>query len=215
MTMSFADQVRAAVANAEGAADTEPARHFRAVLDELVAGLRALGVGARIQSGRDARKLTLYLYPPHRPARVNLMLTFFLDGDGIVVSGETSTSITSPDELQGWLLRYVQLPAFLESLGLLREEAKLPVEARLRVDRQASHAVGDVVVAVSPEDQERLDAATKDSDVELVAERIEFPGNGPYARGTGYVLLESAGLFVSVDSVEPAGDKLQVKGKRA
>lgn len=215
MTMSFADQVRAAVANAEGAADTEPAQRFRAVLDEFVAGLGALGVGARIQPGRDARKLTLYLYPAHRPARVKLMLTFFLDGDGIVVSGETSTSITSPDELQRWLLRYVQLPAFLESLGALREEAQLPVEARLRVDRQASHAVGDVVVAVSPEDQEKLDAVTKGSDVELEVERIEFHGNGPYVRGTAYMILESAGLLVGVDSVEPAGDKLQVKGKRA
>ena len=215
MTMSFAEQVQAAVASAEGAAHSEPALRFRAVLDEFETGLNGLGVGAHIRPGRDSRKLTLYLYPPHRPARGNLMLSFFLEGESIVVLSEGSTSLETPEALQQWLLRYVQLPAFVESLGALRQEAQVPVEARLRVDRQASHAVGDVVVAVSPEDQEKLDVATKGSDVELVVARIDFHSNGEYAEGTVYVLLDSAGLILSVESVELVGDKLRVKGQRA
>lgn len=215
MTMSFAEQIRAAVTTAKGVVDTESSQRFRAVLDELVVGLRDLGVGARIQPGRDARKLSLYLHPAHRPSRGNLMLTFLLDGERIMMSGEKPTWLYSPDELQGALLRYVQLPAFLESLDTLREQAALPVEARLRVDRQESHVLGDIVVAVSPEDQARLDATPQGSNVELAVERIDFPGNGSYKHDTAYLLLESAGLFVDVERVEPAGDKLLVKGKRA
>jgi hypothetical protein len=206
MTMSFADQVREAVANAEGAAENEPAQRFRAVLDELKTGLEGLGVGARIQSGRDPRKLTLYLYPPHRPSRVNLMLSFFIDGEGIVVVGEGSSSIKTSDDLQRWLLRYVQSESFVESLRVLRDEAKLPVEARLRVDRQVAHAVGDMVVVVAPEDQERLNAAARDAEITIDVARSAFPGNGTYTVPTVYVLLESAGLFVSVERVEPTED---------
>jgi hypothetical protein len=215
MTMSFAEQVRAAVASAEGAAQSERAQGFRVVLDEFTTGLAGLGVGARIQPGRDARKLTLYLYPLHRPARVNLMLSFFLEGDGVVVLGEGSISLETPEALQQWLLRYVQLPAFLESLGVLREEAQAPVEARLAVDRQASPGVfgsgiHDLVVVVSPEDQEKLDAATKGSNVEVVVEQL----NGAYVNGATYATLESAGLVLSVESVEPVEDKLRIKGQR-
>jgi hypothetical protein len=202
------------VASAQEAAHSEIAQRFQAVLDEFANGLAGLGVGARIRPGRDPRKLTLYLYPPHRPARANLMLSFFLQGEGIVVLGEGTTSLETPEGLQEWLLRYVQLPAFLESLGVLREEAELPVEARLRVDRQASQGIRDVVVAVSPEDQQRLDAATKGSDVELDVTRIDSQGNGAYAEGTDYVLLESAGLVLDIESVAPVGDKLRLKGQR-
>lgn len=215
MTMSFAEQVRAAVTSAEGVAESEHARAFHAVLDELVTGLQGLGVGARVQPGKDPRKLSLYLHPPHRPARVNLMLTLFLDGDGIVVMGEGSTSLKTPDELQRWLLHYVQSPAFVESLRVLREEGKTPVEARLRVDRQASHAIGDVVVAVSADEQAALDAKKKGDEVELQVERLAFPGNGQLTDGTRYALLESAGLSVAVTSVETEGEKLVIRGERA
>jgi hypothetical protein len=172
------------------------------------------GVGARIQQGRDPRKLTLYLYPLHRPARVNLMLTFFLDGDGIVVSGESSTSLSSPEELQRWLLKYVQSPAFVESLDELREQAKLPVEARLRVDSHMAYAAGDVLVAITPDDQKKLDNASVGSEVEFVVERVEFLGNGQFAEPPRYALIESAGLFVTLDEAAHEGDKLRLKGKR-
>lgn len=214
MAMTFAEQVRAAVTSAQGAPDTEPSQRYRAVLDELVVALTGLEVGARIQQGRDPRKLTLYLYPPHRPARVNLMLTFFLNGDGIVVVGQSTTPLSSPEELQRWLLDYVRSPAFVESLDVLRKEAELPVEARLRVDSRAAYATGDVLVAVMPDDQKKLDSASVGSEVEFVVERVEFPGNKQFAEPPDYAVLESAGLFVTIDMATREGDKLRIKGKR-
>ena len=143
------------------------------------------------------------------------MLTFFLDGEGVNVVGEGSTSLKTPEELQQWLLRYVQMPTFVESVRTLREEAERPVEARLRVDSGASHAAGDVVVAVSPEDQEQLHVAEKGAPLELRVERIAFPGNGQLDEGRQYALLESAGLFLTVTEVEAQGNTFMIKGERA
>jgi hypothetical protein len=214
MTMSFAEQVRAAVASAQAAPNTEPAQRYQAVLNEFIAGLKDVDVGARIKQGRDPRKLTFYLFPLHRPARVNLMLTFFLNGEGIVVSGENPTPLNSPEELQRWLLTYVQSPTFVESLNLLRQEAEMPVEARLRVDSNAEYAAGDVLVAVTPTDQERLDNVGVGSEVELVVERVVFPGNRQFADPPRYAALDSAGLFVTIDESKREGENLRIKGKR-
>lgn len=213
--MSFADQVKMAVADAENAADTEPARRYRAVLDELASGLGQLGAGARLLGGQDPRKLALYLHAPYRPQRGSPMLAFFFDGEDVVVSGENPTRIRTPEELERWLLQFVKLPAFVESLRMLREEANLPVEARLRVDAQVAYAKGDVVVVVSPADQKMIAEAEAGAAVELEVERVEFPGNAQFADPPRYAVLESAGIFVDVERAEHAGDKLRIRGVRA
>lgn len=213
--MSFADKVKNAVTAAEQAAETPPARLYRDVLDQLAHGLRELGVGARIDGSRDPRKFGLYLHAPYRPQRGSLMLSFFIDGDKVVVSGESPRTIESPEELERWLLDFVQLPAFVESVSTLREEADQPMEARLRVATGVAFTKGDLVVAVSPADQRLLAEAAPGAEVTLDVARVEFPGNAPFADPPEYKVLDSAGLVVSIESAERVGDKLRIKGRRA
>jgi hypothetical protein len=213
--MSFADQVQAAVETAESSADTERAQRYRAVLNELCAGLERLGVGARINPLGDPRRFALFVHAPDRPQRGSLMLTFFVDEDAIVVSGETPTRIEAPEALERWLLDFVKLPAFVESIRALREAASEPVEARLRVNQERAYAKGDVLVEVSPTDQRKLAEATAGARVELEVERVEFPGNAQFTTAEHYPVLDSAGLVVNVDSVTQAGEKLRVVGRRA
>jgi hypothetical protein len=215
MAMSFAEQVKNAVVTAQETPDTEPAKKYRAVLDELAEGLAALGVGARIHPGRDPRKLSLHLYPEHRPARINVMLSFFLDGDAIIVSGESATRIEEPDELERWLLAFVKLPELVESLRILREEAERPVEARLRVDAKTAYMKGDVMVLVSKEDQRKLDETDTGVEVDIEIERIEFPGNAQFGEVDHYAVLESAGLLVADPTITPDGAKRRIRGRRA
>ena len=100
-----------------------PAQAFRAVLEELAHGLAQTGVGAEIRSGRDPRQMSLYLYPSHRPNAGSHMLMFSLRDGAIIVSGREPTSLATPTELETWLIEFIKLPAFAESLSILRERA--------------------------------------------------------------------------------------------
>lgn len=213
--MSFAAKVKTAVEAAQHGAETEPALRYRAVLDQLAEGLAELGIGARITGSRDPRKLGLYLHASYRPERGSLMLSFFLDGDKIIVSGESPKTIGSPEELERWLLDFVKLPAFVESISTLREEAEQPMEARLRVATGVAYAKGDLVVAVAPADQRMLAETAVHAEVTLDITRVEFPGNAPFADPPEYKVLDSAGLVVNIESATRIGDKLRIKGRRA
>jgi hypothetical protein len=213
--MSFAAKVKNTVEAAEHAAETDPARAYRAVLEQLAEGLTELGVGARISGSRDPRKLGLFLHALYRPQRGSLMLSFFLDGDKIIVSGESPKTIGSPEELERWLLEFVKLPAFVESISTLREEAEQPMEARLRVATGVTYAKGDLVVAVDPVDQKKLAEAAEGAEVHLDVARIEFPGNAQFADPPEYRVLDSAGLVLNIESSERIAEKLRIKGRRA
>lgn len=215
MMMTFAEQIRAALAKANEGANSQQAQPFLEVLKEFVAEINTSGVGARIQPGRTQQKLSFYIYPQHRPGRANLMLSFFLNGDTIVVSGESTTTLSTAEDLQQWLLKFLQLPAFVESLAIMREQARIPVEARLRAARDDASVESDIGVAVSPEDQERLDKKQKGETIEVTVTPFKFPGNRSYVPGTNYFLLESAGLSVDVQQVTPQEEKLVVTGTRA
>ena len=143
------------------------------------------------------------------------MVTFFLDGDKVVVSGETPKTLETPEELERWLLDFVQLPPFVESIRTLREEEAHPVEARLRVASGVAYAKGDVVVAVAAADQKMLAGAAVGTEVTLTVARVEFPGNATFADPPEYEILDSAGLVVHVDHAARAGDNLALKGRRA
>jgi hypothetical protein len=212
---SFADQVQAAVENAENEAYTGPARRYRAVLDQLAEGLRRSGVGARILPSADPRKLRLYLHAAYRPQGGSVMLSFFLSEDAIIVSGESSIRIETPDALEGRLLDYVKSPIFIEALHTLRNQAQEPVEARLRVDAEMVYAQGDILIAVPPSEQQKLAETAIGAPVVLEVERVEFPGNAHFDNATRYVLLSSAGLNMTVESVTPNGEMLRVIGQRA
>ena len=212
--MSFAEKLIAAVKTAEAGTETEPGKPFRAVLEQFVATLRKLGIGARLDSLADPRKLGVWLYPEHRPSRGSLMLTFFFDGDAIIAFGDSPTRLPEPDLLEAWLLEFVKKPAFIESLATLREEATLPVEAQLRVNADGRRHGQDVVVAVTARDQEVLHTLAIHAPASLKVERAEFPGNPQFMAQPAYALLDSAGVVVLIQNSTLSGPKLAIQGTR-
>ncbi|MFS8066514.1 MAG: hypothetical protein ACMG6S_09095 [Byssovorax sp.] len=212
--MTFAEKLIAAVKAAEAGTETEPGRPFRTVLEQFVDTLRKLGIGARLDSLADPRKLGVWMYPEHRPSRGSLMLTFFFDGDAIIASGERPTRLPDPDLLEAWLLDFVKKPAFIESLDILREQATWPVEAQLRVNGDGRQHGQDVVVAVSACDQEALDASAIGARASFEVERAEFPGNPQFMAQPAYALLDSAGIVMSIQNSTLNGPRLAIQGTR-
>ena len=202
--MSFADTVKATVDSVDKLPQSTPAQAYLKVLNELANGLSQTGIGAAIVPGRDPRRSTLYLHPMHRPNTGFHMLVFHLSEDAIVVSGEEPTRITTPEALQDWLLDFIKLPAFRESMAILRDRATQPVDARLCVGDSKNFTRGDVLVMVQPEDQVRLDAAPG-TVLTFEVERMNFPGNAPIDPSVTYTELDSAGLVMRVTGVELHG----------
>lgn len=209
--MSFANAIKAAVESVDHDSGSSRAQEYREVLNELASGLAQAGVGAEIRPRPDPRQSVLYLYPRHRPQAGSFMLSFRLDGDAIIVSGEEPTRIEGPEALKAWLVTFVKLPAFVESLQILRARATEPVEARLRVDATRSFSKGDILVSVSADDQARIDT-NPDVLLSLAVERIEFPGNGHFDAAVKYAVLDSAGLLLRVHKVTVVDNKLHIEG---
>jgi hypothetical protein len=211
--MTFEEELKQALGQAERDATSTAAAEYRDVLSAVTRVLESEGIGAFIRVGADPRRLTLYVHPRHRPARCNAMLMFFLEGSSIRMFGEEQLVLTAPEDLKRRLIEFVKLPAFRESLQLLRDEATLPVEARLRRSARRSFSDGDVMVAVSATDQERLANASTGSDVELNVERIEFPGNAAFSGQ--YKILYSAGIHVDIEKTTSVLEgRLCISGKR-
>ena len=207
--MSFAEKLIAAVKTAEDGIDIELGKPFREVLEQFAATLRELGIGARLDRLGDPRKLGVWLYPEHRPSRGSLMLTFFFDVDAVVAFGESPTRLTTPDLLEAWLVEFVKKPAFIESLGILREEAKQPVEARLYVNADRQRHEQDPTVDVSARDQKALDGLPSGGRTSIDVVRTAFPGN-PQITSQAYALLDSAGVVVRVEKSILDGAKLTI-----
>lgn len=212
--MSFAEKLIAAVKTAEAGIETEPGKPFRAVLEQFADTLRTLGIGARIEALADPRKLGVWLHPKHRPGRGSHLLTFFFDGDAIIAFGNEPTRLPEPDLLEAWLLEFVKKPAFVESLGILREEATLPVEGQLRVNDDGRRHEQDMVVTVTAQNQEALDALAIAAPALLEVERAEFPGNPQFMAQPAYALLDSAGIVVRVQTTRLRGARLDIQGTR-
>lgn len=72
-----------------------------------------------------------------------------------------------------------------------------------------------MLVAVTPDDQAKLDATEVGSELELVVQRIDFPRNRLFADPARYPLLDSAGLRLAIDDAQREGEALRLKGRRA
>lgn len=208
--MTFAEKVKKTVETVVASADSEPAKQYRAVLDQLCRGLDELGIGARITNEKDPRQMHLYMHPLYQPTRGSSMLRFSLDGSDIIIFGETTTRLKSAEDLEAWLLEFLKLPAFIESLHLLRDAAKDPVEARLRVSERMPYAQGDIVVVVPPADQQKLAKAQQGEQVTIEVEPLQFPGNGQFDKDIHHQILESAGIKLRVVNEALANQKIQL-----
>lgn len=212
--MSFAEKLLEAVRAAEAGAEPDPGQPFLGVLEQFVDTVGKLGVGARLDRFPDPRKVGVWLYPAHRPARGSYLLRFVFDGDAVIASGGAPTTIFEPADLEEWLLVFVKTPAFRESLDVLKEQATLPVEAKLWVQDDGLRDALDVLVAVTPVDQEVLDLAAPSAPVSLDVQRINFPGNPPFAAEPRYAVLDSAGLRVRITRCVANGAALTIEGAR-
>ncbi|MDO9019907.1 MAG: hypothetical protein Q8S73_01870 [Deltaproteobacteria bacterium] len=197
--MSFVEKVRDAV-KVEGEEDTSQSKAYLRVIEELAQGLETPGISARVQRSRDPRRVSLRVFPEYRPQSGIAMLTFLLEGASVTVLGDRPETLTSPESLEQWLLEnFVTLPTFKESLQVFREQATKPVEARLRVSEVLAFSKGDVVVSVSADDQKKIGDAAVGQEVRLPIRRVDFPGNAAFDQtGMSYVILDSAGLLLSV-----------------
>ncbi len=210
--MSFAEKLLEAVRTTEAGAEPEPGGPFRETLEQFVDTVGTLGVGARLDELR--RSLGVWFYPLHRPARGSYLLRFVFDGEAVIASGSTRMTLSTPEDLEEWLVSFVKTPAFRESLAVLREQATLPVEAKLWKRDDGLRDALDVLVAVSAEAQEALDRAAPGDRVSLDVQRIEFPGNPPFAAPPAYALLDSAGLRVRIERCDTGGAALRIEGTR-
>jgi len=213
-TQSFADAVAAAIALAEQGQGNSYLQEYLGLLDELTSGLKQQGIGAKIVTGSDPRRLSLYVYPRYRPSRGSLMLSFFLNGTGIVASGLEPKTLSNAGEFEEFLLDFVKLPAFVASVQHLREVAEEPVEGRLGVDQERAYAMGDVQVSVTPEQQEEFANAADGQAVALRVQRIDFPGNAAFDSGRTYEVFESAGIVAQVVDVTLDGSDLVINCTR-
>jgi hypothetical protein len=132
------------------AAATPTESPFRAVAEQFVTGLEAIGLGAAL-TDRPVGGVYLSLFPCHRPSRGGPVLRFTFLPDAVVVRGEADVTLTTPDAFEEWLLKYMESPGFLENRDLFLSLAALPAEASLR-----SHG-SYTLVAVGPDDQAHLD----------------------------------------------------------
>ena len=130
--MSFADTVRATIEQVDRAPHTTNAVAFHRVLHEFAAGLSMAGIGAEVQSTRDPRTVLLRAYPQHRPARACEIARFTFDGHEIVVAGDVPRRISSPSDLEQWLLcDFVQGSMLPRVIRDLREAAEERASARV------------------------------------------------------------------------------------
>lgn len=201
---NFAQRIRELAAQRP---DNEPENPFLVLLRELTQGLCEEGRAvATLEPGADQRRYNLVLHPRHRPGQKHLMLAVWVERDRAVVSGEQSTTFGVPAELGQWLEDFVARPAFQESLAELARVADQPVEAYLRTVGPGVLSRDDVMVEVSAADQERLDRAAANAELELVVRAVAFPGAGTLDAARNYVALDSAGLAFSVLERTAAGE---------
>jgi len=180
------------------AAATPTESPFRAVAEQFVTGLEAIGLGAAL-TDRPVGGVYLSLFPCHRPSRGGPVLRFTFLPDAVVVRGEADVTLTTPDAFEEWLLKYMESPGFLENRDLFLSLAALPAEASLR-----SHG-SYTLVAVGPDDQAHLDGLKPGASMALTVTRIQFPGNRPF--GNDSDLLESCGIVVTVTGQVGDGDQ--------
>jgi hypothetical protein len=218
MNMSFAQQIASAVENVFKSPETASGREYLKILDELVEGIRALKVGARVAPTKDPRKYILNLHPPYRPGMESPMASFFLDAKGCMdvdVSGhiqrsdgctsplfDTSITCDNPEKLRECILYLVQLKGFVDAVKDLRDKATEPVEARLNVFAKMHYSQGDVVVEVSAKDQARLGKASPGERLVLDVARCDFQNNAHFGKTQKWEMLNSAGLSLRVESVK-------------
>ena len=215
--VSFAERLTEAVTQAEAAAESQQTARLLGVLDELVFGLRKMRIGADLSKSGSGTRVMLWVFPRYRPARASALLSFAIEEGGIRVLSTSPRTFTEPAELESWPLAFVTSAEFRETLHVLHEQADQPVEGRLRTSAESAFAQGDMAVALSADQQEKLDLAGDlpvDEGISVEVARIDFGSNGVFSGATKYLLLESAGLVMDVVEVSEKADHLVVRGKR-
>ncbi len=176
-----------------------PETPFVVLLRDLAQALCDEGrVVATLQQGVDPRRFDVILHPRHRPGQKYLMLAMWVGRDRVIVSAELSTPFESPAAFRPWLAAFVAHPDLQASLSALACFAEEPVEAYLRTVGPNVRSRDDGIVEVSAADQERLDRASVNTELDLVVRARVRAGAGALDPVSSYKTLDSAGLAFSV-----------------
>jgi hypothetical protein len=132
-----------------------------APLHDLVGALNDSEIGAALVDGPGGR-VTLTLWPQHRPGRRSLMLPFVREHDKIIaLLSAGQRSFQTAEDLRVFLTEFAGRPEFMASLAYLRDEAQQPVEAALR---SLEHSL---MIEIGARDQRRLGEAASGQVLEL------------------------------------------------
>jgi hypothetical protein len=177
----------------------EPESPFVALLRDLAQELCDEGrVVARLQQGVDPRRYDVILHPRHRPGQKYLMLAMWVGRDRVIVSADLSAPFESPAAFRQWVAAFVAHPVLQANLTELARFAEEPVEAYLRTLGPNVRSRDDGIVEVSAADQERLDCASVNTELDLLVRARLLAGAGALDPVSSYKTLDSAGLTLSV-----------------
>jgi hypothetical protein len=160
------------------------------VLDEFVAVLNegyADALRAYRRDGAASGVGHIVVTPRGRRNHRNTLLVLHFEHDEARVLAGGGRSFATPDALQEYLINFVRLPAFRETVRSMRELAAEPVTGVLQgrdLELGARRPSTDILVTLAPEEQARLADACETrlrQPIELV---VTLPGPSPAGRGT-------------------------------
>jgi hypothetical protein len=152
-------------------------------------------------AGVPHRRL-IEVWPKYRRFPRLRLLAFSIDGARIHLLAEDMRELPSVDALKQFLEGFV-VSNFPSTVDVFREIASEPVQGYLRTRGAFEIAPEDVLVIVSPEEQQQLATAAPGTSLTLDVVPQRFPGAGIYDPARAYTALESGGFALERTRVVP------------
>jgi hypothetical protein len=176
---------------------------FVRVLDEFKAALEAEKpfVRVRIERGGHPQMLHLITYPTCRRDERTVMLSLWRDQGTMRVGGEDAV-FSSPQELEKYLITFLEKTAFPLTLAWYEKRCTEDVDAflRIRIDDFAVTSLNprDVLVVVRASDQWKLATAVPGTELKMVVKQEKLPTTGSYDERAHYPYLSSSGFVMRI-----------------
>lgn len=204
------DRVKA-VASAESA--VEQNHPLRRTIDELVATLNeSPWLAAELAPGPFPQILQLVVRPKYRRDIRVSMINFWFAARSVIVMGGERQEFASEDELQQFLVDFVEKTQFPTTVAEFRMMHDQDVHGALRLRGLLEDDADDVPVLVDARSHDRLAKQTiegrSDVPIEVDVALEERPGMGSYDPSRRYLCLESGGFGVRVQSIQPVGERV-------
>jgi len=202
---NFRDKLTAA--SAEKPATMWPSTQWNRLLDEFCAWLNeSYGsfLRASLADSAAPRVHHVKLWPRGQRNAQSTMLSVYVTDASVRVLGQDTPELKTEDEVQQYLADFIRLPAFRDSLDVLKEIAAQPVEGVLRVGVSRNKPLlADVAVIVLPEQQYRLADASEKTPPSHIDRLYVMPSErgrgGTYTAQTRPAWLVAGGYALAID----------------